>query len=132
VPFYGAYDIADVRGTGNNSFVAWWEERVMDKALSDDEAAWHAASPVTRVGPHAPPFFVLHGANDSLIPVEQARWFVERLRSASRNPVAYAELPHAQHAFDLLRSPRTHHALRAVERFLAVVRSRTVDAAVAS
>ncbi len=29
------------------------------------------------VGPDAPPFFIAHGANDSLVPVEQARSFAE-------------------------------------------------------
>ena len=32
---------------------------------------------MSHVGPHAPPFFVLHGTNDSLVPVEQARTFVD-------------------------------------------------------
>ncbi|HSS11886.1 MAG TPA: hypothetical protein VLL25_18505, partial [Acidimicrobiales bacterium] len=62
--------------------------------------------------------------NDTLVPVEQARWFVAQLRAVSHNPVAYAELPGAQHAFDLLRSPRTTQTVRAVHRFLTVVWSR--------
>jgi hypothetical protein len=37
--------------------------------------------------------------------------------------VVYAELPRAQHAFDVLPSVRVHHTVHAVERFLAVVRS---------
>ena len=59
------------------------------------------------VGPDAPPFFVIHGANDTLVPVEQARSFVAMLRAESKNPVAYAELPGAQHAFEIFDSPRT-------------------------
>jgi acetyl esterase/lipase len=129
VPLYGVYDVADVRGTGHNGFIAWWEKYVMTTLRADDEATWYAASPVTRVGPHAPPFFVIHGAHDTLVPVEQARWFVEKLREASRNPVAYAELPYAQHGFDMVSSTRTHHALRAIERFLTVVRSHTGELA---
>ena len=35
--------------------------------------AFRNASPITYVTPDAPPFFVLHGRNDSLIPVEQGR-----------------------------------------------------------
>jgi hypothetical protein len=38
--------------------------------------------------------------------------------------VVYAELPRAQHAFESLPSVRAHHTVHAVERFLAVVRSR--------
>jgi acetyl esterase/lipase len=124
VPMYAPYDIADVRGTGDNPFVPWWEQRIMKRAISEDDPAWHAASPVARVHQDAPPFFVIHGRNDTLVSVEQARWFVAQLRAVSRNPVAYAELPGAQHAFDFLRSPRTTQTVRAVHRFLTVVRSR--------
>ncbi len=68
-----------------------------------------------------PPFFVLHGRNDSMIPVEQAREFVRLLRAASARPVAYAELPRAQHAFDVLGSVRVRHAVAAVGDFLGVL-----------
>jgi acetyl esterase/lipase len=68
-----------------------------------------------------PPFFVLHGRNDSLVPVEQARSFVARLREVSRQPVVYAELPFTQHAFDMLGSLRAVHAAIAVEQFLAEI-----------
>jgi hypothetical protein len=37
--------------------------------------------------------------------------------------VVYAELPRAQHGFDLFSSVRTLHTLRAIDRFLAVVRT---------
>ncbi len=78
-----------------------------------------SASPITHVSEDAPPFFVLHGTNDSLIPVEQARSFTARLREVSRQPVVYAELPCAQHAFDIFGSARAAHAAVAVEQFLA-------------
>ncbi|PJE19721.1 MAG: esterase, partial [Mycobacterium sp.] len=67
------------------------------------------------------PFFVLHGTDDSLIPVAEAREFVEELRSVSKAPVAYAELPNAQHAFDIFGSPRANKAAEAVARFLSWV-----------
>ena len=75
------------------------------------------------VGPDAPPFFIAHGTNDSLVPVEQARSFARMLHAASDQPVVYAELPRAQHAFDLFSSVRTLHTLQAIDRFLAVVRT---------
>jgi acetyl esterase/lipase len=95
----------------------------MHSRLADNRAVWEEASPMSHVRPDAPPFFVLHGTNDVLVPVEQARSFVRELRAVSRNPVVYAELPRAQHAFDVLPSVRVHHSVLAVERFLAVVRS---------
>ena len=91
--------------------------------LDDDRTNWDLASPISHIGPDAPPFFLLHGTNDTLVPVESARSFAAALAGASRNPVVFAELPRAQHAFDLLPSIRAHHTVHAVERFLAVVRS---------
>ncbi len=123
VPFYGVYDFLDRDGVANPQLEGFLAKSVFKTSPADDRAAWDLASPMSHVGPDAPPFFVLHGTNDTVVPVEQARAFVGRLRDASRQPVAYAELPRAQHGFDVLPSVRAHHAVHAVERFLAVVRS---------
>jgi acetyl esterase/lipase len=123
VPFYGVYDFTDRHGVANRGLERLLAENVFKTRLADDRVAWDAASPMSHVGPDAPPFFVLHGTNDTIVPVEQAREFTALLRAASRQPVAYAELPRAQHAFDALPSLRVHHTVHAVERFLAVVRS---------
>jgi acetyl esterase/lipase len=56
--------------------------------------------------------------------VEDARRFVEQLRSTSSNPVVYAELPGAQHSFDLFHSIRFEAVVDGVEAFTAWVRSR--------
>ena len=48
-----------------------------------------AASPVDRIHKAAPPFLVVHGSRDSLIPVDEARTFVHTLRSVSAAPVGY-------------------------------------------
>jgi hypothetical protein len=42
--------------------------------------------------------------------------------------VVYAELPGAQHAFELFHSPRTHHVIRGVHRFLGTVYSEYLAA----
>ena len=60
--------------------------------------------------------------NDTLVPIETARAFVDHLRRVSRSPVAYAELPLAQHAFDVLASLRCLATTSAVADFLAGVR----------
>jgi acetyl esterase/lipase len=76
----------------------------------------------------APPFFVAHGAEDSLAHVETARRFVDHLRSSSPNPVVYAELPHGQHAFDLFHSFRFSAVVDGIEAFTAWVRSSSARA----
>ena len=65
---------------------------------------------------------MVHGTNDTLVPVAEARAFVAALREVSRSPVLYAELPYTQHAFDVLPSVRVGHTVAAVVRFLEAVR----------
>ena len=55
--------------------------------------------------------------------VEDARHFVEQLRDVSSNPVVYAELPGAQHTFDLFHSLRFEAVVDAIEAFAAWVRT---------
>jgi acetyl esterase/lipase len=91
---------------------------VLFKDPRTDLAAFERASPLLRVGPDAPPFLVIHGRHDSLVDVTQAAEFVRRLRAVSAQPVAYAELPGTQHAFDVFPSIRSAHVVRGVDRFL--------------
>jgi acetyl esterase/lipase len=122
VPFYGLYDFTNRNGVfGDGMGRLLLERMVMKVPLAVDRSAWEKASPMDRVSEEAPPFLVVHGANDTLVPVAEARHFVELLRRRSPSPVAYAELPGAQHAFEIFRSIRTAHTVRAVERFLATV-----------
>ena len=65
--------------------------------------------------------------NDTLVPVETTRTFVSRLRAVSRQPVAYAELPLAEHAFDVLASLRCQATTSAVGDFLEAARSAAAD-----
>ena len=127
VPLYGVYDVADLAGSGRRDIVDLWERHVMKAPLAANPKVWEQASPIARVHSHAPPTFVIHGTNDTLVPVDQARRFVDRLRSVSTQPVAYAELPRAQHAFEVFRSVRAIHTTRAIARFLDVVHTRARD-----
>lgn len=123
VPFYGVYDFTNHEGTGRADMERFLARVVMKSSLGEDRRGWEAASPLFRVNADAPPFFVVHGRNDSLVPVRQARAFVDRLRAVSRNPVVYAELPGAQHAFDVFASIRTRHVVGGIQWFLEYVRA---------
>jgi acetyl esterase/lipase len=123
VPFYGVYDWINRDATGRLDMERLLADRIMKTSLKDDRASWEHASPMTHVGPHAPPMFMLHGTNDSLVPVRQARSFVAMLKAVSEQPVVYAELPRAQHAFEVFGSVRTAHTVRAAARFLSHVRA---------
>jgi len=121
VPFYGRYDWYSTNDPGRAEFIEILGRMVVKQRISANRDIYVDASPIHYVNADAPPFFVLHGADDSLIPVEEAREFVEELRSVSKSPVAYAELPNAQHAFDIFGSPRADKAADAVARFLSWV-----------
>jgi acetyl esterase/lipase len=117
IPYYGVYDFTRSETRANRALMRLLQRQVFRKKLSDEPGEFAAASPVHRVNADAPPFFVIHGAHDSLVPVTETRRFVERLRAESKAPVVYAELPGAQHAFDVFPSIRTAHVTRASERF---------------
>ena len=122
VPMYGLYDLANRTGAAGRDTVRFLQRFVLKTDPASDEERWMAASPLSYVDAGAPPFFVVHGTNDSLLPVEQARQFTDRLRTVSTSPVVFAELPRAQHAFDFLSSVRVHYLAGAVERFLTFAR----------
>jgi acetyl esterase/lipase len=119
VPHYGVYDFTAESGArfARQRLEALLRPIVMPRGATYPDA-YRAASPLFRITENAPPFLVLHGRNDTLVPVAEARAFVERLRGASKNPVAYAELARAQHAFDIFLSLRSTGVLRGVARFL--------------
>ena len=58
------------------------------------------------------------------MPLAVARHFVAELRRISGAPVAYVELPRAQHAFDVLASIRCRHTTMGAVRFLEGMRAR--------
>ena len=88
-----------------------------------DTAASRPSTPFAYVRPDAPPFFVAHGDHDTYVPVEGARHFQATLRQVSSLPVVYAELPGAQHSFDLFHSIRFETLIDGIEAFAAWVRS---------
>jgi acetyl esterase/lipase len=118
VPFYGVYDFTRSDNSMHPLMVPILQKYVFKLRRREHPDDFSTASPIKHISEDAPPFFVLHGRNDSLIPVEQARSFTARLREVSRQPVVYAELPYAQHAFDIFGSARAAHAALAVEQFL--------------
>lgn len=80
-------------------------------------------APITYVKKDAPPFLLIHGDHDNLVPVVGTRKFAQKLRSVSKNPVIYAELPHAEHNFDQFNSVRSLAVANAIESFGAWVHS---------
>lgn len=118
VPIYGRYEWVTENYPDRREFGSVLERIIVKLPFTDNRQLYMDASPIAHVGPDAPPFFILHGADDTVIPVQEAREFVEALRDVSTSPVIYAEIPYAQHAFDIFGSARGHYTASAVERFL--------------
>ena len=80
-------------------------------------AGLEPTSPHEAINPDAPSFLLVHGSLDTLVPHLQARAFADRLRDLSHRPVVYAELPGAQHSFDVFQSIRFNAVTDAIVRF---------------
>lgn len=128
IPFYGVHDMTahkEIGGRYGKGLKVLLEREVMKTKLSEAPALFEAASPLHRVRPDAPPFLVFHGVNDTLVPVAVPRAFVPALRNVSSQPVGYVELPLAQHAFDVMASPRCSATTTGVVAFLEALRAQT-------
>ena len=118
VGIYGRYDWEDRSTPERVRFVDFLERVVVKRKIARHPEVFRDASPIARVHRNAPPFLVIHGSKDSVIPVEQAHSFVERLRAASHSIVGYLELPGAGHGFDLIDGERASVTAHATALFL--------------
>jgi acetyl esterase/lipase len=128
VSFYGVYDFTDRHKHYRNPGLGRLLQRhVMKAAIDEAREAYEKASPMSRVHPDTPPFFIVHGDRDTLVPVQEARQFFAALKAVAPASVVYAEVPGAQHAFEIFPSLRTAFVVNGVERFLALIYSRYLD-----
>ena len=128
VGLYGRYCWESRDTLERHRFMGFLERIVVGERQVDAPEVFTKASPIALVHDQAPPFLVIHGRSDAVIPVQQARAFVERLREVSTAPVAYAELPGTGHGFDIVDPLRASHTAKAVELFLRTVEATTAAA----
>jgi acetyl esterase/lipase len=117
---YGPYDLEEIFGGGSRigrHIAGRLGALVVGARLADDPDAYRAVSPIHAVRTGAPPFLVVHGTIDNLVPVEQARRLVAELREAGTD-VTYVELRGAPHAFDVFHSEWADAAVVGVARWL--------------
>lgn len=126
-PYYGVYDFTDFENM-HELMLPFLEQFVVKARYADEPERFTAASPISYVHAEAPPFFVLHGEKDELVPSGQARAFCAALRAAGAPTVGHAELANAHHAFDITPTVRSRLAADAVADFLGVVYGRRVSA----
>jgi acetyl esterase/lipase len=75
------------------------------------------ASPIAHVRPGDPPFLLVHGTNDGLVPVSHARRMAAALRQAGV-PASLLELPEVGHGFVGLAASRDPTVRCTVDAFL--------------
>jgi acetyl esterase/lipase len=125
IPFYGVYDflVRYNQHPNRKVYESFLSGRVLHETVADNPELWDLASPVAQIHPDAPPFMVIHGTHDSLAAVAEGRVFSAKLREVSTNPVVYLEMPGAEHAWEVVHSPRTEHTIDGVHRFLEWARA---------
>lgn len=87
---------------------------------------------MARIHGDAPPFLLIHGEHDAIIPVHEARNFRAALEATSCNPVVYSEIPRAGHAFDLVDSSHARRCAVEVANLLNEVRAGHVESSSAA
>jgi acetyl esterase/lipase len=129
VALYGVLEMTgdpELAGSQGHAIRRHLELAVFKSSLTDARDRYEQASPMHRITPGAPSFLVLHGTKDTLVPVGVARAFVRAFAAKASAPVCYVELPGAQHAFDVLCSPRSTATTLGIASFLeALVAART-------
>lgn len=118
VGIYGRYDWQDRSTAARENFQGFLERVVVGRKQKRYPDVFSAASPMARIHRDAPPFFLIHGDSDVVIPVDEARAFRDALRATSRNPVQYCEIPRAGHAFDLVDSSHARRCSVEAAKFL--------------
>ena len=117
VGLYGVYDMAN-----RNRTRAHWDKirnEVMLSTYAEQPERYRAVSPIDRVHDDTPPFLIVHGTHDTLVPAGEGQQFVDVLRAAGR-PVDYVPVYGAQHAFDALSSVTSRTAAAAIRDWLGV------------
>lgn len=66
--------------------------------MTEREVVYRRFSPVTYVSKDAPPFLILHGEKDTLVPFQQSADFAQQLQAAGA-PVTFMAVKNAGHSF---------------------------------
>ncbi|MEU8577198.1 alpha/beta hydrolase [Streptomyces asoensis] len=103
IAWYGPTDLTTLPeqsrpGTYDATSRTTREALLIGAALDTAPDRARAASPVTYVTADAPPFLILHGTEDSLIPLAQSEQFSAALRQAGAS-VDFRPVPGADHAW---------------------------------
>ena len=79
--------------------IAWgFLEQFMGVPYDGNEKLWESASPLWQLREGLPPFYVIHGVDDDVVPVAQSDVFVSALKRLG-NTVEYLRVPGEDHGY---------------------------------
>jgi acetyl esterase/lipase len=113
VVFNGPADLSALANRGQTSDTV---TAFLGATYAQKPEVYRQASPITYVDKKAPPFLFLHGTNDMVVPIEQAKMMQRKLREAGVQAELY-EAPGATHGF-FNNPPFYEPTLQRMEAFL--------------
>ncbi|MCW1401947.1 alpha/beta hydrolase [Novosphingobium sp. MW5] len=108
VTWYGVFDFAAM-AAGRENGVDGAAERLLGCAGRCSAEAYAPASPVTYIDAKDPPFLLIHGTQDKVVPVEQSRLAEARFRAAGV-PVESIYIEGVDHSFIGATADQTREA----------------------
>jgi len=119
VTSYSIYDLTNRHGAHNAEYLTKMIGPHVLKADPETEMEkFSAASPRDNLNKVTMPWLVIHGDDDPLVPIIEARDFFAALDQASTAMCGYAEFPGASHGFDVYYCHRAAAAVDLTARFL--------------
>ena len=124
VAFYGVYNwLAPFSFKFLYPLMADLLKMVTRTTPEKNPTTFESASPFHHITKEAPPFLVIQGETDALIPMHEAEEFYQKLKDISQNNVGFLKLPLLEHAFDNLPTVPTQMILPTIEKFLLLTYS---------
>lgn len=110
VEYYGPMDMSlmnDAPATQDHQSAESWEGQLFGgQALASIPELVQEANPITHIDDQTPPFLIMHGTKDRVVPFSQSVLLYEALRKAGK-PVTFYRLPNEDHSTDAFFSPET-------------------------
>ncbi len=115
VPYYGIYDLLDTQKLQLSlGLEIILRKSIIKRTKNENPELYRLMSPITYINENAPPFMLVHGDKDSLTSLGEAQYFASELDAISKQTVDFAEIPGAQHAFDIFSSLRSDYVMLGV------------------
>ena len=86
--------------------------------------SYHQITPANWVSKNTPPFLLLQGDTDALIPVQETQAFWHALQTNNRSHSALLTLPLVEHSFDIFPSLTAQCIVPTIERYLFLLHEK--------